>query len=190
MRFLVAVSIVLTLAIFINNGQDEVDKNKDNVEDVITVTKSEDNHDLYPKDLATIAITVQRQYLDGRMDTETFDRTITSMEDIWYTFESYQFIDQKMGEMVFREYVDDISPYLKEVGYFGIADDQLVIFEGEPQYNQNIQMIYQLDPSLLSESDQRELTKGIRIDSKQTYQEVIDVFRQQVPSEEVSRESD
>lgn len=186
MKYLIALNIVLVLAIFIYNGQAEQENSDINEENAIAVTKSDE----YPDDLATIEIILQKQYLDGRMDTESFEETITAMEDFWYTYENYQLIDQKVGQMVFREYIDDISPYLKEVGYFGLADQQLVIFEGEPQYKQNIQIVFDLDLDHLTDSEQDQLNKGIKIDSKKTYQDVIDVFRQQIPSEEVHRESD
>lgn len=190
MKYLIGLNIVLMLAIFIFNGQVDKQNLETNEEEVITATKSEANQETYPDDLATIEIILQKQYLDGRMDTDIFEETIISLEDFWYSYENYQLIDQKVGQMVFREYVDDISPYLKEVGYFGLADEQLVIFEGEPQYNQSIQVMYQLDPALLSETEERDLKNGIKIDSKETYQDVIDVFRHQTPSEEVHGESD
>lgn len=181
MKYLIALNILLMLGIYFYTQQAEPVE-----EEAVVVNKAEN----YPDDLAQIEIVLQKQYLDGRRDTETYTETITAMEDFWYAYENYQLIDQKVGQMVFREYVNDISPYLKEVGYFGLAGKQLAIFEGEPQYNQNIQTVYELDIEILSEVEQEQLKKGIKIDSKQTYEEVIDVFRHQVPSEEVHGESD
>ena len=182
MKYLIALNSLLMLGIYIYNQQPEPEQE----EAAVVVSKA----DSYPENLSTIEIVLQKQYLDGRRDTETYMETITAMEDFWYAYENYQLIDQKVGQMVFREYVNDISPYLKEVGYFGLMGKQLVIFEGEPQYNQNIQTVYEIDIGILSEKDQEQLQKGIKIDSKQTYEEVIDVFRHQIPSEEVHGESD
>lgn len=190
MKYLITLNIVLMLGIFIYNVQVEDRTNDMNQERAIEVSKSETNFEDYPDDLATIEVIIQKQYLDGRMDSESIEETITAMEDFWYKYENYQLIDQKVGQMVFRDYIDDISPYLKEVGYFGLADEQLVIFEGEPQYEQNIQIVFELDPDQLTEDERERLNEGIKIDSKKTYQEVIDVFRHQLPSKQVHGESD
>ncbi|MBU5593580.1 intercompartmental signaling factor BofC [Amphibacillus sp. MSJ-3] len=190
MKYLITLNIVLMLGIFIYNVQVEDRTNDMNQERAIEVSKSETNFEDYPDDLATIEVIIQKQYLDGRMDSESIEETITAMEDFWYKYENYQLIDQKVGQMVFRDYIDDISPYLKEVGYFGLADEQLVIFEGEPQYEQNIQIVFELDPDQLTEDERKRLNEGIKIDSKKTYQEVIDVFRHQLPSKQVHGESD
>ena len=188
MKYLIALNIVLVLGIVIFNniGKQSTEPAE---ELAVEVSQQEELKLGYPDDLARIEIVLQRQYVDGRMETESYKETITAMEDFWYAYEDYQLIDQKVGQMVFREYVDDISPYLKEVGYFGLADQQLVIYEGEPQYNQNIQTVYDLDISDLSTVERDQLTNGIKIESKQIYEEVIDVFRNQVPSEEVHGES-
>ena len=188
MKYLIGLNIFLVLAILIYNGQFNQESTESAENDVILVSNHETETSPYPNDLATIEIVLQSQYLDGRMDTKTYTETITAMEDFWYAYESYQLIDQRVGQMVFREYIDDISPYLKEVGYFGLADNQLVIYEGEPQYNQNIETVFDLDINMLSEAEQKQLEKGIKIDSKSTYQEVIDVFRHQIPSKQVHGE--
>lgn len=188
MKYLIGLNIFLVLAILIYNGQFNQESTESDENDVILVSNLETETSPYPNDLATVEIVLQSQYLDGRMDTKTYTETITAMEDFWYAYESYQLIDQRVGQMVFREYIDDISPYLKEVGYFGLADNQLVIYEGEPQYNQNIETVFDLDINMLSEAEQKQLEKGIKIDSKSTYQEVIGVFRHQIPSKQVHGE--
>lgn len=189
MKYLITLNVLLVLGIMFFNNY--VEKTQDTEEEpVIEASQTEVNESAYPDDLATIEIILQKQYLDGRMDIESYEETITAMEDFWYAYEGYQLMDQKVGQMVFREYVDDISPYLKEVGYFGVADQQLVIYEGEPQYNQSIQTVYDLNINDLSDAEQEQLNEGIKIDSKQVYQEVIDVFRNKIPSEEVHGESE
>ncbi|WP_017472698.1 BofC C-terminal domain-containing protein [Amphibacillus jilinensis] len=188
LKYLIGINLLLIVMIFFYNGYLNNDQPEIEEDELVEVSRTE-QQSKHPDDLATIEIVLQRQYLDGRMDSEVFEETITSMEDFWYTYEPYQLIDQKMGQMIFREYLDDISPYLKEVGYFGLSEQQLTIFEGEPQYEQVIQQVYDLDLEALPKDKQEKLRKGIKIDSKQIYQDTIEVFRNHIPSEQVQGES-
>lgn len=136
-------------------------------------------------DLAVIEVVLQNQFIDGRMETEIIEETIMAMEDFWSKYEDYQLIDQKVGEITFRKKVNDISPYLKKVGYFGLNDDMLTIFEGEPEYEQVVQSFYNISVNELSEAEIERLNQGIKIDSKQVYEQTLEVFRDYSPTEQV-----
>lgn len=140
----------------------------------------------YPgSDLAVLEVVLQEQYIDGRMASEMILETISAMEDFWSKYEDYQLIDQKVGQVTFRKQVNDISPYLKKVGYFGLYEDVLTIFEGAPTHQQVIQSFYHINLNQLSKEDRERLNKGIKIDSKSTYQQTLEVFRDTSPTEQV-----
>ncbi|WP_067837336.1 BofC C-terminal domain-containing protein [Amphibacillus sediminis] len=187
MKYLLALNLLLIVTILIYNGSVQESEPNDK-EQTLTVSRTEKSEDKTASDYTTIELVIQRQYLDGRMESDTYEESITSMEDFWYTYESYQLIDQRVGQMVFREYVDDISPHLKEVGYFGLEEQNLAIFEGKPQYQQRIQSLYDIDPTILSDDQLAALNEGIKIDSKEIYQETIEVFRNLSKAEQVDGE--
>ncbi len=187
LKYLLALNLLLIVTILIYNGSVQESEPNDK-EQTLTVSRTEKSEDKTASDYTTIELVIQRQYLDGRMESDTYEESITSMEDFWYTYESYQLIDQRVGQMVFREYVDDISPHLKEVGYFGLEEQNLAIFEGKPQYQQRIQSLYDIDPTILSDDQLAALNEGIKIDSKEIYQETIEVFRNLSKAEQVDGE--
>ena len=63
MKYLIALNILLMLGIYFYTQQAEPVE-----EEAVVVSKAEN----YPDDLAQIEIVLQKQYLDGRRDTETY----------------------------------------------------------------------------------------------------------------------
>lgn len=122
----------------------------------------------------SVKVVLQRIYLDGELSEEVTNETILSMEDFWAAYDDWQLIDQNEERIVFQRNVDDISPLLKTNGYFGIAGDgTLSIFNGKPETNEIIQSFFQIDIKKLESRKQDELMKGIRIQSKDQYLEVL-----------------
>ncbi|GAA5415624.1 hypothetical protein Pryu01_00655 [Paraliobacillus ryukyuensis] len=132
-----------------------------------------------------IQVTLQKQYLDGKISEETHLETIQSMQDFWASYADWQVIDQKEGEMVFRKQMNDISPYIKKTGYFGLKDSMLSIFEGEPIHGQVIQSFYQIDTDTLESRKMDALQEGIKIESKDKYLQVLEVYRDLSPTKQV-----
>lgn len=125
-----------------------------------------------------VQVVLERMYLDGEYSQEIVKETIWSMEDFWAKYEDWEIIDMTENEVVFREYVDDISPLLKTNGYFGISSDgTLTIFNGRPQTSKIIHTFFQLDMGKLESKKQEELKKGIRIKNKDRYVEVLETFK-------------
>ncbi|MFB1051647.1 BofC C-terminal domain-containing protein [Paraliobacillus sp. JSM ZJ581] len=133
-----------------------------------------------------LSVTLQKQYLDGNITESTEKKTIHAMEDFWSKYEDWQLIDQSQEEMIFRKQIDDISPYLKQSGYFGLQNSMLSIFEGEPIHQQVIQSFYQIDTDTLESRQMESLQKGIKIDSKEKYLQVLEVYRDLSPTKEMN----
>ncbi|GGM27455.1 hypothetical protein GCM10011351_11660 [Paraliobacillus quinghaiensis] len=132
-----------------------------------------------------LEVTLQKQYVDGKIAEETHEETIGAMEDFWANYQGWQLIEQETGAMTFRKNVNDISPYLKKYGYFGLQDGKLSIFEGKPTHDQVIQSFYQIDTDMLESMRREELENGIKINSKETYLETLEVYRDLSPTKQV-----
>lgn len=162
------------LAMSVNNIQDDVEN-----EATPTTSQPKVNEQL------VLEVTLQKQYADGKIEQETHEESIGAMEDFWATYEGWQLIEQSSGEMTFRKQVDDISPYLKANGYFGLQEGMLSIFEGEPLHQQVIQSFYQIDTSTLESYQIEELESGIKIESIDTYHQILEVYRDLSPTKQV-----
>lgn len=134
-----------------------------------------------------VQVVLERMYLDGEFSQETVKETIWSMEDFWAKYDSWQLIDMTEDKVVFREFVDDISPLLKANGYFGINNDgALTIFNGKPQTSKIIHTFFQLDIGKLESKKHEELKKGIPIKDKHHYVEVLETFKDFTLEEKVA----
>ncbi|WP_077621380.1 intercompartmental signaling factor BofC [Sediminibacillus massiliensis] len=145
-------------------------------------TEENDGRLAVQKDPLEIEVILQRHYMDGKVEADSHKETVWAMEDFWAYYDGWQVIDQKEGEIIFRKEVADISPYMKENGYFGLRDGQLTIFEGLPMHEQVIQSFYQIDTKELESYQAKQLREGIKIDSKQVYQYVLEAYRDMAPS--------
>lgn len=125
-----------------------------------------------------VQVVLERMYLDGEYSQEIIMETIWSMEDFWAKYDEWQLMDMEEDKVVFREYVDDISPLLKTNGYFGISNDgTLTIFNGKPQTSKIIHTFFQLDIGKLESKKHEQLIKGIPIKNKDHYVEVLETFK-------------
>lgn len=125
-----------------------------------------------------VEVVLERWYLDGEFSQEIVKETILSMEDFWAKYDNWQLIDMEEKRVVFRKYVDDISPLLKANGYFGITGDgTLTIFNGKPHPSKIIHTFFQLDMGKLESKRHEELKKGIPIKNKDHYVEVLETFK-------------
>lgn len=125
-----------------------------------------------------MTVILERLYVDGELSQETMKETIWSLEDFWAKYDQWQLIEMEKDKMVFRMYVDDISPLLKTNGYFGITDDGVfTIFNGRPKQTNIIQSFFQIDLGKLESKKWEELKKGIPIKTKEQYVQVIETFK-------------
>ncbi|KAA0549567.1 Forespore regulator of the sigma-K checkpoint, BofC [Bacillus sp. BGMRC 2118] len=125
-----------------------------------------------------MTLILERIYLDGEVSEEIKEVSIQSMEDFMEEYSSWQMIDQNDEQMVFQKNIDDISPLLKANGYFGITKNGvLTIFNGKPATDKVIQSFFQIDVKKLESHQHEELRKGIPIQSKDKYVEVLEVFK-------------
>lgn len=166
----------LSLSSYVKANDKEVD-NKDSSAETV---------DLVKREPLTLQVTLQKHYMDGKVLEESYKETIGSMQDFWSYYHGWQVVEQKEGEIIFKKHVQDISPYLKENGYFGLSNGILTIFEGQPESEQVIQSFYQIDTSELESYQAKQLQKGIKIDSKEVYEYVLEAYREMTPSKSVN----
>lgn len=82
------------------------------------------------------------------------------------------------NRIVFKKYVDDISPLLKSNGFFGVTDDgTLSIFNGKPDVTNVIHSFFQIDIGKLETKTQKELVKGIPVRTKEDFLHVLEAFK-------------
>ena len=127
----------------------------------------------------TVTIILERLYLDGEVSEEIVEETIWSMEDFWAQYEDWQLVHQDEEQIVFQQQIDDISPLLKSNGYFGITEEGiLTIYEGKPKESTKvIQSFFQIDVEKLESHQHNRLKEGIRVSSKDDYEDIIETFK-------------
>lgn len=127
----------------------------------------------------TLKVVLERIYLDGEVSEETLQETVWAMEDFWAEYDNWQVIDLNEEQIVFQQYIDDISPLLKTNGYFGISSDGvLTIYEGKPtEASKIIQSFFQIDVGKLESHQHEKLKGGIRVVSKDEYVQVLETFK-------------
>lgn len=140
--------------------------------------KNEEEHVVIPDTPLILDVTLKRSYLDGEVSEERVQETIWALEDFWTKYESWQLVDIDEENIVFEQSVDDISPLLKVNGFFGITDDgTLSIFNGDPEQAEIIQSFFQIDIEKLEGKKRMELKRGIPVQSKEVYTEVLEAMR-------------
>ncbi|SEM52268.1 forespore regulator of the sigma-K checkpoint [Terribacillus saccharophilus] len=132
---------------------------------------------VHAADPVEVKVVLQRQYIDGKQTEVAHQEKIYAMEDFWSTYHDWQLVSQKEGLVVFKQEVMDISPSLKKNGYFGIYKGKLTIFEGRPVDQQAIQSFYQINKGKLESHQAEELEDGIKIQSREVYEDVLEAFR-------------
>ncbi|CAG9619475.1 intercompartmental signaling factor BofC [Sutcliffiella rhizosphaerae] len=127
----------------------------------------------------TLKVVLERIYLDGEVSEEVLEKTVWAMEDFWSQYEEWQVIDLDEEQVVFQQYIDDISPLLKSNGYFGISNDGiLTIYEGKPtEESKIIQSFFQIDIGKLESHQHEKLKDGIKVVSKDEYVQVLETFK-------------
>ncbi|WP_198135859.1 intercompartmental signaling factor BofC [Pontibacillus chungwhensis] len=117
-----------------------------------------------------IEVVLKREYIDGHIGEERKKETIWAMEDFWARYEGWELVDQREGHITFKKEIDDLSPFVKEAGYFGLNEgNELILFDGTDERSEVIQSFFQIDVGKLESFQSEELQKGIKIKSKDQY---------------------
>ncbi|OZM58012.1 regulator [Lottiidibacillus patelloidae] len=126
-----------------------------------------------------LKVVLKRIYLDGETSEEVIKQTIWSMDDFWAQYEDWQLLDQKEGQVTFKQHIDDISPLLKANGYFGIDQEgRLSIYKGNPAADEVIQSFFQIDLEKLESKLKEQLKEGIVIISKDQYSQLLQSLKE------------
>jgi forespore regulator of the sigma-K checkpoint len=150
-------------------------------------TDQKDKKPSWERDPLTLEVVLQTEYLDGNVEEERKKETIWSLQDFWSTYEDWKLMSQTEGMVVFRKKVDDISNKVKQNGYFGIDENNVLsIFNGKPENHEVIKAFYQIDVGKLESYRRDQLKQGIKIDKKATFDTVIKTFKQYALSEPVN----
>ncbi|ENH97106.1 hypothetical protein J416_07452 [Gracilibacillus halophilus YIM-C55.5] len=167
---ILSILMVATLAsyTFVESRSDD----KSNVE-----VNTEENTAVVANQPVKIEVTLEKHYIDGKVEKEQKTETVLSMPDFWASYQEWNLVDQSQGHVHFRQQIDDISPYTKAHGYFGIKDGILTIFEGVPVNDAAVQSFYQIETEELETRLYNQLKEGIKINSKQDYTNVLETYR-------------
>lgn len=125
-----------------------------------------------------ITVILQRTYLDGEVSEEVFTENPQQLEQVLRQYKDWQIIDRDDVEIVLQKRINDISPLLKTSGYFGVSKEGILqIFKGMPSSDHVIQSFFQIDTKKLKTDRRQQLEKGIRIESKERFAEVLEEMK-------------
>lgn len=129
-------------------------------------------------ELQKMTVILQLFYLDGEISEEIVTEELNDMESLWKEYQDWKLVDINTNQVVFKKYIDDISPVLKANGFFGLSEaGALSIYNGKPNGSNIIQSFFQIDIDKLESSKQEELRRGIPIKDKNNFQKVINAFK-------------
>ncbi|WP_177167268.1 BofC C-terminal domain-containing protein [Salinibacillus kushneri] len=133
-----------------------------------------------------LEVVLKRKYLDGNIETEVNRETVWSLRDFWANYKDWNLLQQKEGRVVFQKEVDDLSPAVKENGYIGLNENNVLsIFNGKPKDSEVIKAFYQIDVEKLESFRMDQLKSGIKVDKKSTFKNVMQTFKEYASTEPV-----
>lgn len=145
--------------------------------EAFTIDSKVEAHNVVQQETIT-TISLIRNFLDGECSIESLSNEIGNLNEIKEVYPNWDLIEIKEGTIYLQKYIDDISPLLKANGYFGITTEGVLsIYNGEPKQKQLIQSFFQIDIEKLESKSIEELTKGIPIQTKEHYVQVIESFK-------------
>ncbi|MRG88242.1 regulator [Salinibacillus xinjiangensis] len=175
---------IMTLLVSIQVlAEGQQNNNEEAVNDGIT---EEEDRKTWEQEPLELEVVLERKYLDGRIDEEVKTETIWSLHDFWSGYKSWKLMKQEEGRVVFRKEIEELSPAVKENGYFGLTEDNVLsIFNGRPENNEVIKAYYEIDVGKLKSYRVDELKSGIKIEKKSTFQDVMETYKEYASSEPV-----
>lgn len=131
-----------------------------------------------PVEEPRIKIMLERIYLDGEVSEEIFTEKVSSLEAFLEEHHDWQLINRDNEQIVLQKSVQDISPLLKINGYFGVSKEGILqTFEGVPQMDHVIHSFFQIDMKKLKSYKRDQLERGIRVESKERFVEVMEEMK-------------
>ncbi|WP_102026901.1 BofC C-terminal domain-containing protein [Salirhabdus sp. Marseille-P4669] len=141
----------------------------------------------WQRDPLVLEVVLQKQYIDGSMEQETKEQTVWSLEDFWAGYADWTVMEQEEGRVVFQKKINDLSPTVKQNGYFGLDENNVLsIFDGKPENDNVIKAFYQINVEKLESYRMDQLEKGIKINKKDTFDNVMETFKEFASSEPVN----
>lgn len=146
---------------------------------VFAENQEHDSSDKKPweREPVTVEVVLKKKYIDGFEEQKIKQETIWSMRDFWSMYDDWKVIDQSEERMVLLKNMDELSPIVREYGYFGLDEDNiLTIFKGKPEKEEAIQSFFQVDVGKLESFHYKQLREGIKVRSKGEFKKVIQTY--------------
>ncbi|MBS2969854.1 BofC C-terminal domain-containing protein [Metabacillus sp. KIGAM252] len=128
----------------------------------------------------SITLFLERDYLDGEVSVEIKREPYYSQSHVLARYPGWRLVEKSEKRIVLRKSMNDISPFMKANGYFGLNNEGILsIFDGKPnEEGKVIQSFFQIDVGKLETKRHMELENGIRVASRKKYLHVIETFKQ------------
>ncbi|MGM9986803.1 MAG: BofC C-terminal domain-containing protein [Bacillaceae bacterium] len=119
-------------------------------------------------------IILQRMYISGDASEEIMTKQDIKPTEIVTQYHDWALIYCDDEQYVFLKKINDISPFMKKHGFFGITEDGFFhIYEMSLERKKVIQSFFHVDTKKLEALKREQFKKGIRVHSKKQYMHVI-----------------
>lgn len=119
-------------------------------------------------------IILQRTYMSGDGCEEILSHQHMKPADIMKQYHDWTLVYQDDEEYVFLKKVNDLSPFVKANGFFGITEDGFFHMYGQSsKHKKVIQSFFHVDTKRMETMKREQYKKGVRIHSKHQYFQVI-----------------
>ncbi len=126
-------------------------------------------------------VVIQKKYIAGPMVEEKQEYSTEELEEIVTIFSNMEMVEQGTDYLVFVQEIDDLSPVLKESGFFALDHSGMLhLYQGEAKDENIIQTFFQLDMGRLETTlpveEYMQLREGIHISSLAEYNSVLSTY--------------
>lgn len=126
-------------------------------------------------------VVIQKKYIAGPMIEEKQEYSAEELDHIVTSFSNLEMVERGDNYVVFSQEVADLSPVLKESGFFALDNyGVLHLYQGEAKNENIIQTFFQLDlerlESTLPVEEYMQLREGIHISSLAEYNSVLSTY--------------
>lgn len=126
-------------------------------------------------------VTIQQHYFVGPITEEKLELTDSELEQWLSEHPEVEKVAEEGDQMVFRQMIADLSPIIKDQGYFALDEQGVLhLYQGEAKEENIIQTFFQVDIERLETSLPVEeymlLRKGIHISSLAEYNQVLATY--------------
>lgn len=126
-------------------------------------------------------VTIQNHYFVGPITEETLELTTEELEQWLIDNPHVEKVAEEDYYVVFKQMITDLSPIIKEQGYFALDEQGVLhLYQGETKEENIIQTFFQVDIDRLETSlpveEYMHLRKGIHITSLAEYNQVLSMY--------------